>query len=173
MTSMLLNVVETGTGKGAHIPGVEIAAKTGSTQLSFTDNGTKDEWMVGYTTDLAGAVWMGYDQTDQQHYLTSSTSAGVVPLFKAVMQSGLPYTKHPNFEVQSVNAQLAQKNQTEQMLQNQAAKIGKELSDNAKKLTQTIENQAPAWKQHINQALHSLGSTVNSLVEKLQGLGGR
>ena len=69
MTSMLLNVVESGTGVRTHIPGVQIAGKTGTTQLPYTDiNGTKDQWMVGYTKNLVGAIWIGYDQTDRQHY---------------------------------------------------------------------------------------------------------
>ncbi len=64
MTAMLLNVVETGTGKNAKVHGRAIAGKTGSTQLPFdAPNGTKDQWFVGYTPNLVGAVWLGYDRT--------------------------------------------------------------------------------------------------------------
>lgn len=171
MTSMLLNVVETGTGKSAHINGVQIAGKTGSTQLPFTDlNGTKDQWMAGYTTDLVGAVWMGYDQTDREHYLPSNSSANVVPLFREIMQSALPYVKHADFEVDSINTQLANKNQTQKAIQEQAAKIGKELQDNAKKFGQTIKEQAPSWKEEMDQALHNIGRGVQTLIQKLNGL---
>jgi penicillin-binding protein 2A len=171
MTSMLLNVVETGTGKSAHINGIQIAGKTGSTQLPFPGlDGTKDQWMAGYTTDLVGAVWMGYDQTDREHYLPSSSSANVVPLFREIMQSGLPYVTHANFKVDSINTQLANKNQTQKVIQEQAAKISQQLQDNAKKIGQTIKEQAPTWKEGINQTLHNLGRSVDTLIQKLQGL---
>ena len=59
MTSMLLNVVESGTGRRAQISGVQLAGKTGSTQLPFNNvSGTKDQWMVGYTPNLVGAIWI-------------------------------------------------------------------------------------------------------------------
>ncbi len=170
MTSMLLNVVETGTGKGAHINGVQLAGKTGSTQLPYSDlNGTKDQWMVGYTTDLVGAVWIGYDQTDREHYLPSNSSANVVPIFKEIMQASLPYVKHENFEVVSINTQLAQ-GTTADKLKEQAAKISQELNNNAKKIGEQIKEHAPAWKEGLNQALQNIGRGVNFLVQKLQEL---
>ncbi|MDQ0199633.1 transglycosylase domain-containing protein [Neobacillus ginsengisoli] len=170
MTSMLLNVVESGTGKLARTPGVEIAGKTGSTQLPFTVNGTKDQWMVGYTTDIVGAIWIGYDQTDQQHYLPSSSSTNVVPLFKEIMKASLPYTKHADFSVDSINTQLAQQGQAQKNFQEKAKQISKELNDNAQKLGATIKEHAPAWKKGFEQAVNAIGGAVNSLVEKLQGL---
>lgn len=171
MTSMLLNVVESGTGKGAYMNGVQMAAKTGSTQLPFSDlNGTKDQWMVGYTPDLVGAVWLGYDETDRQHYLPSNSSANVVPIFKAIMQSALPYVKAENFGVESVNAQLANENQARGNIQGQAAQISRELNDSAKIIGNKLKEQAPAWKEAIQQTLLKIGQTVNTLVEKLQHL---
>lgn len=171
MTSMLLNVVESGTGRGAHINGVQIAAKTGSTQLPYPGlNGTKDQWMVGYTPDLVGAVWIGYDQTDRQHYLPSNSSTNVVPIFREIMSASLPYIKPATFDVSSINTQLATGNQTENNIKEQAAKISQELNDNAKIIGNKIKEQAPAWKEGINQALMKVGETVNLLVEKLQQL---
>ncbi len=71
MTSMLLNVVETGTGQRTKLDNVQIAGKTGSTQLPYADlNGTKDQWFVGLTANLVGAVWLGYDLTDQEALFT-------------------------------------------------------------------------------------------------------
>jgi penicillin-binding protein 2A len=171
MTSMLLNVVESGTGKNAYIPGVQIAGKTGSTQLPFPDeNGTKDQWMAGYTTDLVGAVWMGYDETDREHYLSGDSSTSVVPLFREIMKSALPYVKHSNFAFESVNTKLANKNQTQKILQNQAVRISQELQSNAKKIGQTIKDQAPTWKENINQSLDKIGNGIHMLVQKLHEL---
>jgi membrane peptidoglycan carboxypeptidase len=54
LTSILQDVVRAGTGHRAAVPGVEVAGKTGT-----TDN-YGDAWFVGYTPELAVAVWVGY-----------------------------------------------------------------------------------------------------------------
>jgi len=54
MTDMMKSVVQSGTGTGAQI-GRPVAGKTGT-----TDEG-KDIWFAGYTPDLVGVVWIGYD----------------------------------------------------------------------------------------------------------------
>ncbi len=55
MTSLLTSVVQDGTGKRAKQLGRPIAGKTG------TSNQAKDGWFVGYSTDIACAVWTGFD----------------------------------------------------------------------------------------------------------------
>jgi penicillin-binding protein 1A len=55
VTSLLGSVVQEGTGKRAKALGRPIAGKTG------TSNEAKDAWFVGYSTDVACAVWTGYD----------------------------------------------------------------------------------------------------------------
>jgi penicillin-binding protein 1A len=54
-TSVLREVIETGTGKAARSLKRPAAGKTG------TSNGGKDAWFAGYTTDVACAVWVGFD----------------------------------------------------------------------------------------------------------------
>ena len=54
LTDILEDVVRSGTGKRAAIPGRVIAGKTGT-----TDN-YGDAWFVGYTPELVVAVWVGY-----------------------------------------------------------------------------------------------------------------
>lgn len=56
-TSVLRSVVESGTGRGANKLNREVAGKTGTT------NEVKDAWFIGYSTDIACAVWVGYDDT--------------------------------------------------------------------------------------------------------------
>lgn len=55
MTSVLTSVVKEGTGKKALVLGRPIAGKTGTTNLS------RDAWFVGFSTDVACAVWTGFD----------------------------------------------------------------------------------------------------------------
>ncbi|MBR2520518.1 MAG: penicillin-binding protein 1A [Selenomonadaceae bacterium] len=54
LTTMLEDVINKGTGKGANI-GRPAAGKTGTTSEY------KDAWFVGYTPDLVAAVWIGND----------------------------------------------------------------------------------------------------------------
>ncbi|MFC5451376.1 transglycosylase domain-containing protein [Paenibacillus aestuarii] len=95
MTAMLQQVVAGGTGKNAAM-NRPVAGKSGTTQLPDTAefkgidaNSAKDAWFVGYTPELTAAVWVGYDHTDRNHYLT--TSGGAVPavLFREMMTRAL------------------------------------------------------------------------------------
>ncbi len=130
MTSMLLNVVESGTGQRTRIPEVQIAGKTGSTQLPYNDiDGTKDQWFVGYTPSLVGAVWLGYDKTDREHYLSTSSSETVVPIFRSIMEQVLPYTEQKDFGTESVNDQLAEEAEPDIDLQERAEEFSKRLKE--------------------------------------------
>lgn len=91
MTLLLQEAVKFGTGRNAAM-NRPAAGKTGTTQLPDTaefakigSNGTKDAWFVGYTPELTAAIWLGYDKTDKDHYLT--VSGGQVPatLFREMM----------------------------------------------------------------------------------------
>lgn len=55
MTSLLESVVRDGTAARAKSLGFPVAGKTGTT------NQAKDAWFVGYSTDLAVASWVGFD----------------------------------------------------------------------------------------------------------------
>ena len=114
MTAMLLGVVKYGTGKGAQIPGREVAGKTGSTQVPITGiNGVKDQWFVGYTPQLVGAVWVGYDKTDEKHYLTTTSSEGAAIVFRELMAEALKNTAPTRFNVPSIDSLMEQKKQEE------------------------------------------------------------
>lgn len=54
-TSLLRSVIESGTGRAAGRANRELAGKTGTT------NDAKDAWFVGYSTEIACAIWVGYD----------------------------------------------------------------------------------------------------------------
>ena len=66
MSQLLHGVVTGGTATRANIGSLFICGKTGTTQLPDTKTfrgryGTKDAWFAGYTPQIVGIVWMGYD----------------------------------------------------------------------------------------------------------------
>lgn len=78
---MLTSVVEgcpgyAGTASYCKISGMDVAAKTGST------NDYKDRWLCGFTNYYAGAVWFGYDQPEP----ISSSGNPAGQIFAGVMK---------------------------------------------------------------------------------------
>ncbi|PWW25880.1 penicillin-binding protein 2A [Cytobacillus oceanisediminis] len=159
MTSMLLNVVESGTGSATKMEGVQIAGKTGSTQLPYNDiNGTKDQWFVGYTPNLVGAVWLGYDRTDREHYLSKSSSETAVPVFRAIMEESLPYMEEDQFSTKSVNEKLAKKELT--------AEIEQTIKEQAEKIEGKLRDDLPVWKEKLKEGKQELEEFGKFLKEK-------
>jgi len=65
-----------GTASYCKISGIDVAAKTGST------NDYKDRWLCGFTNYYAGATWLGYD--DPERVYSSGNPAGQI--FAGVMK---------------------------------------------------------------------------------------
>ncbi|MEG0997723.1 MAG: PBP1A family penicillin-binding protein [Clostridiales bacterium] len=64
MNTMLKATIQSGTGRKGNI-GRPASGKTGTTQLpaSFGNRkGNKDSWWAGYTPDMVGICWMGFDK---------------------------------------------------------------------------------------------------------------
>ncbi|MBS4177529.1 transglycosylase domain-containing protein [Lederbergia citrea] len=164
MTAMLLNVVETGTGRNAKVSGHSIAGKTGSTQLSYADitEGTKDQWFVGYTPNLVGAVWLGYDFTDRTHYLKGKSGDTVVPIFQAVMDGALKYVEPVDFETQSIN----------QKLEEQQKKEERSLKEQFNKFDEKMLKEAEKWREKLDKGKGNLKKFEEKLKETLKKLHG-
>jgi penicillin-binding protein 1A len=91
ITSLLESVVTSGTGQRAREIGYPVAGKTGTT------NDVKDAWFVGYSTDLAVAVWVGYDDTLPLGEAESGSRTALPAFvdFMTVAQAGRPHTEFP------------------------------------------------------------------------------
>ena len=76
ITDMLKDVVTSGTGTRARVPGVPIAGKTGTSNYSDKDKarwnigrgGVPDSWFAGYSTNYTAAIWVGYPKREQALY---------------------------------------------------------------------------------------------------------
>lgn len=73
MTEILANVIQEGTGQAGDYSKA-LAGKTGSTEHPHVKGMYKDAWFAGFTPDYVSALWMGYDQSDEEHYLTEGSS---------------------------------------------------------------------------------------------------
>ncbi len=71
VTAAMQAVVERGTGTAAQLDGRDVAGKTGTT------NNYEDAWFVGFTPQIATAVWMG--APDRK--LSMRSVGGVSPVF--------------------------------------------------------------------------------------------
>ncbi len=109
MTRMLQSVVKNGTAQAGYTDAA-LAGKTGST--AYTKYGLRDAWFVGYTPDVVGSVWIGYDQTSANQFLSGS-SDDAVRLFKSVLnnvpgESRLAFVKPANVSDLDQPIRLAQ-----------------------------------------------------------------
>lgn len=73
MTEILQRAVSEGTGKAGEYSKA-LAGKTGTTEHPRVEGKIKDAWFVGYTPKYVSALWMGYDVSDEDHYLTGGSS---------------------------------------------------------------------------------------------------
>ncbi|QPC45953.1 transglycosylase domain-containing protein [Mangrovibacillus cuniculi] len=154
MNAMLLNVTETGTGSGVNVPGHQVAGKTGSTQLGFeTTDGTKDQWFVGYTPNLVGAVWIGFDNTSEERYLSGASSTGVVPVFDRLMEQASKSVEPVAFDVTSINEQVAntRREQEEVEEQDERRGWGERWEKERKKIEKELQKEREKFEKWIDR----------------------
>ena len=90
ITNVLMQVTRSGTATNCAIPGIQTAAKTGTTNSDY------DRWLCGYTPYYAAAAWYGYD------YNCTITGWGVNPasvLWANIMKPVHENLPNKNFEV--------------------------------------------------------------------------
>ena len=104
MTSMMLGTFTNGTGYSADVYGYNIAGKTGTTETSFDANLINDQWIIGYTPDLVISQWVGFEKTDESHYIDGSNSWMAPVVFQTVASSLLQYTPGTSFTVENAYA---------------------------------------------------------------------
>jgi len=62
LTTILRDVVEHGTGRGARVRGIELAGKTGTT------NSNVDGWFAGFSPTIETVVWFGNDDNTPMYH---------------------------------------------------------------------------------------------------------
>lgn len=105
MTSMMLGTFTNGTAVNANVYGYTLAGKTGTTETNFNPDLASDQWVIGYTPDVVISQWVGYNKTDESHYLTDSSAGTASYIFSAQASYILPYTKGSSFKVENAYSQ--------------------------------------------------------------------
>ena len=105
MTSMMLGTYTNGTGVSADATNYYLAGKTGTTETSFDVNLVNDQWYIAYTPDLVISQWVGFEQTDENHYIDSSSYWMAPTVFRTVADAILPNTAGTAFDVENAYVQ--------------------------------------------------------------------
>ncbi|AWX96289.1 penicillin-binding protein PBP2A [Streptococcus suis] len=105
MTSMMLGTYTNGIGVSADATNYYLAGKTGTTETSFDVNLVNDQWYIAYTPDLVISQWVGFEQTDENHYIDSSGYWMAPTVFRTVADAILPNTAGTSFDVENAYVQ--------------------------------------------------------------------
>lgn len=95
VTDMLKTAASTGSAKALASVGAPVAGKTGT--VGEAEGGNRDIWTVGYTPELAVAVWMGFDSPDGEHSMPDYAGGSSYParlcaaMLSAAKPSGVPF----------------------------------------------------------------------------------
>ena len=82
MTSLLEGVVQRGTGKKLKSLNLPLGGKTGTTNKNF------DAWFIGFTSNLAIGVYVGYDEPKTLGKFETGSKAAL-PIFKKFVETAM------------------------------------------------------------------------------------
>ncbi|MBF0806350.1 MULTISPECIES: penicillin-binding protein PBP2A [unclassified Streptococcus] len=166
MNQMMLGTFTNGTGIYAAPAGYTMAGKTGTMETDFNPDVSSDQWVIGYTPDVVISQWIGFPETDQEHYLTGTSSTEAATIFQSLAASVLPYTEGSNFTVQNAYAAngIAPVNLYEQEETNNSNNLNSFLND--------VQNQAQTMVDQAKEALNSaqLPEKAKNLWDNFTGL---
>ena len=97
----MLGTFSNGSAVNANVYGYTLAGKTGTTETDFNSDLTGDQWVIGYTPDVVISQWIGFNKTDEHHYLTDSSAGTASQIFSTQASYILPYTKGTLFDVKN------------------------------------------------------------------------
>ena len=166
MTSMMLGTFTNGTGISSSPAGYVMAGKTGTTEAVFNPEYTSDQWVIGYTPDLVISHWLGFPTTDENHYLSGSTSNGAAHVFRNIANTILPYTPGSTFTVENAYKQngIAPANTRNQVQSNETNQTDDTLSDIRSRAQNLVDEASRAISDaKIKEKAQTIWDTVTNL----------
>lgn len=151
MTSMMLGTFSNGTAVNANVYGYTMAGKTGTTETDFNPDLISDEWVIGYTPDVVIAQWVGFEHTDETHYIDGTYSSSD-QVFSQVASYILPYTDGTNFSQE--NAYLTD---GQDLTYDPNSQNANENNQESKGIVDQITDAANEAKDKVNQAVDDSG----------------
>lgn len=98
MNAMMLGTFTNGSAWNAAPVSYAMAGKTGT-------NNTTDQWVVGYTPDIAIALWIGFpSETNEQQQLQGTSEGQPSVIFRNIASYLLPYTAGTAFAAENAYA---------------------------------------------------------------------
>lgn len=150
LTSMLQDVINKGTGRGANI-NRPAAGKTGT-----TDN-YQDAWFAGYTPDLVSVVWVGCDDNDVMPGITGGTIPAKI--WQNFMQTALAPIPPKNFDGSDTSIDnpvtSVESNKTTVDKDAEKEKEQKDSKDKVKEDIQDLNKKLDAEKNHTKNKNHN------------------
>lgn len=166
MNQMMLGTFTNGTGIYAAPTGYTMAGKTGTMETDFNPDVSSDQWVIGYTPDVVISQWVGFPETDQEHYLTGTSSTEAATIFQSIASSVLPYTEGSSFSVENAYAAngIAPVNIYGQEETSNKDSLNSFLND--------VQNQAQTMVDQAKEALNSaqLPEKAKNLWDSFTGL---
>lgn len=166
MNQMMLGTFTNGTGIYAAPAGYTMAGKTGTMETDFNPDVSSDQWVIGYTPDVVISQWVGFSETDQEHYLTGTSSTEAATIFQSMASSVLPYTEGSSFSVENAYAAngIAPVNIYSQEETSNKDSLNSFLND--------VQNQAQTMVDQAKEALNSaqLPEKAKNLWDSFTGL---
>jgi penicillin-binding protein 2A len=99
MTKLLMGAVNNGTGSAARVSGRQVAGKTGTIEFDpNSSQGNRTATFAGYTPGYLMVTWMGFDNTDANHYLKQGSELPAA-LFSKTMSAALKGVPAKSFDL--------------------------------------------------------------------------
>ncbi|MEX2803489.1 penicillin-binding protein PBP2A [Streptococcus sp. H31] len=151
MTSMMLGTFSNGSAVNANVYGYTLAGKTGTTETDFNPDLSGDQWVIGYTPDVVISQWLGFNETDENHYLSDASSGTASYIFSTQVSYILPYTDGTDFKVE--NAYL----QNGESLVYDADDSNDTTANDSQSIIDSIKESADKASQSIKDAVEEYG----------------
>lgn len=109
-----------------------------------------DQWHIAYTPDLVISQWVGFEKTDENHYIDSASYWKAPSVFRTVANAILPHTAGTKFDVENAYAK------------NGIVKVAEDETPQSETTANQDQNQA---QEISEQAKNLIEQTKKSLVE--------